>query len=245
MQEYDAALRAVPYFEPASGVGTESRQCCGSREGVVPRSADAGATRARSQPKSTRPGQGGPRADAEASARRSAGRLCGKKTTRAGASESGAAGPASAGIGRSMRAGHTLSHNGSSRAAGGSANSRGGATGGVTDTAGEQARHPKDFARLVLRIVLEVLDRRRPAAQLAPFAAPPVLAVLRTLVTGDHAPGRRLGPAVLSRVHVIAIDEHTAEVCASYQRGKRCFALAARITRNRSSDWRLTALRVG
>lgn len=245
MQEYDAALRAVPYFEPAAGPGTESRQRCSSREDAVSTSADAGANEARSQPESAQPRQSSPRADEKASAPRLAGRLCGKNTTRVGSGDAVVARPASAGVARRVHAGHMVSHNGSSRVAGGSANSRAGAPGSAPGTAGEQARHPKDFARLVLRIVLEVLDRRRPAAQLAHFATPPVLAALRTLVTGDHAPGRRLGPAVLSRVHVIAIDEHTAEVCASYQRGRRCFALAARITRSRASDWRLTALRVG
>lgn len=144
--------------------------------------------------------------------------VCGGKGLRGGVARH----RAPEGIRRALRAGHSARR-------------------GVSSGSGQD---PDVFAHTVLRIVLEVLDRRRPVTQLTAFAAPHVLAALRTLVTGDHAPGRSLGPAVLSRVRVITVDERTAEVCASYQRGPRHFALAARIARTRKTGWQLTALRV-
>lgn len=102
----------------------------------------------------------------------------------------------------------------------------------------------REYSWRVLRIVLEVLDRRRPVAQLARFASPAVQAAVSTLVGGDHLRHRELGTAVLVRVHAIGIDEGAAEVCGTYQRGPRHFAIAARIIRTRTSGWRLTALRV-
>lgn len=102
----------------------------------------------------------------------------------------------------------------------------------------------REYAWCVLRIVLEVLDRRRPVAQLARFASPAVQAAVSTLVSGDRLRHRELGTAVLARVHAIGTDEGAVEVCGTYQRGSRHFAIAARIARTRTSGWRLTALRV-
>ncbi|WP_157228713.1 Rv3235 family protein [Nocardia brevicatena] len=102
----------------------------------------------------------------------------------------------------------------------------------------------REYSWHVLRIVLEVLDRKRPVAQLARFASPAVQAAVSTLVSGDHLRHRELGTAVLARVHAIGIDDLAAEVCGTYQRGSRHFAIAARITRTRTSGWQLTALRV-
>ncbi|MEV6431962.1 Rv3235 family protein [Nocardia sp. NPDC051463] len=102
----------------------------------------------------------------------------------------------------------------------------------------------KLFADRTLRLTLEVLDHRRPVAQLAAVAEPPVLSAVRTLVRADLVPGRTLGAAVLTRVDVIMVDAAAAEVCAAYDRGGRHFALAARITRTRAKGWRLSALRL-
>ncbi|MGQ4596359.1 Rv3235 family protein [Nocardia sp. R6R-6] len=100
------------------------------------------------------------------------------------------------------------------------------------------------FAELAVRIVLEVLDRRRPVPQLAVVADATVVAAVRTLLDARLVPGRGLGGAVPIRVSVALVDTRTAEVFAAYARGGRCFALAARIVRTRSAGWRLTALRI-
>lgn len=95
-----------------------------------------------------------------------------------------------------------------------------------------------------MRVALEVLDRRRSVAQLAAVADPTVIAAVRTLIGADLVPGRSLGVAVPIRVSVTLVDAKTAEVYAGYARGRRHFALAARIARTRSAGWRLTALRI-
>ncbi|MEU4343310.1 Rv3235 family protein [Nocardia sp. NPDC023852] len=139
--------------------------------------------------------------------------------TRAPVADSGRAG---AGVRHAMRKGH------------------------VGDTSGDHenplaARH---FAEAAVRVALEVLDRRRSVSQLAGVADPTVIAAVRTLIGADLVPGRSLGVAVPTRVSVTLVDAKTAEVCAGYARGRRHFALAARITRTRSAGWRLTALRI-
>ncbi|WP_159080638.1 Rv3235 family protein [Nocardia suismassiliense] len=101
----------------------------------------------------------------------------------------------------------------------------------------------KEFAHRGLRCALEVLDRHRPVAQLGAIADPSVVSVVRTIVNGDFVPGSELGTAVLRRVDVVMVNGAAAELCGSYDRGHRHFALAARIARTRAG-WRLTALRV-
>nr|WP_067539997.1 Rv3235 family protein [Nocardia crassostreae] len=102
----------------------------------------------------------------------------------------------------------------------------------------------RQFETAVLRVALEVLDGRRSAVQLRPFAESTVVAGLRTVVNERLVPGRDLGVAALTRVDVIMSGPAAAEVCAGYDRGARHFALAAHIVRGRSG-WRLTAFRVG
>ncbi|WP_156370519.1 Rv3235 family protein [Nocardia arizonensis] len=102
----------------------------------------------------------------------------------------------------------------------------------------------REFAERALRVVLEVLDHRRPAAQLAAFTDPRVVAAVRTVVTSGAAPGQQLGTATLGRVTVVPVDGRTVEICAGYDRGARHFALAGRIVRVESGGWRLAALRV-
>ncbi|MFD6356375.1 Rv3235 family protein [Nocardia tengchongensis] len=99
------------------------------------------------------------------------------------------------------------------------------------------------FARGALRVALEVVDGRRPAGHLGPFAEPAVVAAVRTLASVRRSPRRELGTATLTRVDVIMVEAAAAEVCAGYDRGGRHFALAARIVRGRSG-WRLAAFRV-
>ncbi|MEV6139524.1 Rv3235 family protein [Nocardia sp. NPDC051990] len=102
----------------------------------------------------------------------------------------------------------------------------------------------KLFVERALRLALEVLDHRRPVAQLTTMATPAVVAAVRTIVRADLAPGRTLGVAVLFRANLMMIDASTAEVFASYDRGRQHFAIAARIARTRSTDWKLTVFRV-
>lgn len=108
---------------------------------------------------------------------------------------------------------------------------------------GESDSEAKEFAHRVVRCALEVLDRHRPVAQLGHIADPAVVSVVRTVIKGGFVPGAELGTAVLRRVDVVMVNGAAAEVCASYDRGHRHFALAARIARTRAG-WRLTALRV-
>ncbi|MFE7744138.1 Rv3235 family protein [Nocardia sp. NPDC057455] len=100
------------------------------------------------------------------------------------------------------------------------------------------------FAESAVRVVLEVLDRRRPVPQLAVVADATVVAAVRTLIGAGLVPGRDLGVAVPTRVSVVLVDAKTAEVFAAYARSGRHFALAARVVRTRSAGWRLTALRI-
>ncbi|MGW4247572.1 Rv3235 family protein [Nocardia sp. NPDC004722] len=101
----------------------------------------------------------------------------------------------------------------------------------------------REFAGKALRMAMEVLDGRRSPGQLGPLAEPSVVAAVRTLASAGRLPGRELGSATLTRVDVIIAEPGKAEVCASYDRGTRHFALAARIVRGRSG-WRLAAFRV-
>ncbi|MFI7665497.1 Rv3235 family protein [Nocardia sp. NPDC049526] len=102
----------------------------------------------------------------------------------------------------------------------------------------------QQFVERALRLALEILDHRRPVAQLTTMATPAVVSAVRTIVRADLAPGRTLRVAVLYRAGVMMVDASTAEVFATYDRGRQHFAIAARIARTRSTDWRLTAFRV-
>ncbi|MFF2087328.1 Rv3235 family protein [Nocardia sp. NPDC058176] len=99
------------------------------------------------------------------------------------------------------------------------------------------------FAEYVLRLVLEVVDRRRPVTQLRAVADQRVLAAVRTMLTQDLAPGRTLGTAALARVHLTAAEPGSAEIFASYQRGPRTFAVAGRIEMVKDK-WTLVAVRL-
>ncbi|WP_432279890.1 Rv3235 family protein [Nocardia cyriacigeorgica] len=101
------------------------------------------------------------------------------------------------------------------------------------------------FAERTIRVILEILDRRRPVSQLRAVASPEVVARLHTLAVGDLAPARQLGLAVPVRVKISMDDGPDVEVFARYRRGPRYLALAARITYTRRHGWRLTALRIG
>ncbi|MGW0250362.1 Rv3235 family protein [Nocardia goodfellowii] len=102
----------------------------------------------------------------------------------------------------------------------------------------------RKFADRVLRAALEVLDHRRPVAQLGGMVSPQVLAAVRTMVAGDSAPSRELGVATLAKVDVFMVDAENAEICARYLRGHRRLAIAARARYVRGGGWQLTVFRV-
>lgn len=96
------------------------------------------------------------------------------------------------------------------------------------------------FADAALRRVLEVIDRRRPIAQLRPMLTPALMDMVFTLTRGA-------GPdkaAVLQRVRLRAATVDAAEVFATYSRGRRVRAIAGRIEVT-EGRWRMVALQVG
>jgi hypothetical protein len=104
------------------------------------------------------------------------------------------------------------------------------------------------FADAALRRVLEVIDRRRPIAQLRPMLTPPLLDMVFTLT-------RTAGPdkaAVLRRVRLrtAAVDGQdtrqpmAAEVFATYTRGHRVRAIAGRVE-VKQGRWCIVALHIG
>lgn len=106
------------------------------------------------------------------------------------------------------------------------------------------------FAETALRQVIEVIDRRRPVAQLRPLMTP--ILVDRVI---NHADGARRGSATLRRVRVRCVDTGAdndgghgdvtaAEIFASFLRCGRVHALAGRIERHRE-NWRIVALQIG
>jgi hypothetical protein len=105
------------------------------------------------------------------------------------------------------------------------------------------------FADAALRRVLEVIDRRRPVAQLRPLLA-------SSLVESVLSVGRTVtGTAVLRRLRLQpaghADPETAAEVFGSYSRGDRIHAIACRVeqvhaaNRNHRSRWLVVALHIG
>ncbi|UVE94835.1 Rv3235 family protein [Dietzia sp. B32] len=96
-------------------------------------------------------------------------------------------------------------------------------------------------AHALVVMALEVVDRRR-APQHTKGAFPPHLVEMLRTLARDGVPGRHLGPARIHRLHIHAADpgrtdSHEGpgpaavdyEVCATYARGPRLFAVAARI----------------
>ena len=107
-------------------------------------------------------------------------------------------------------------------------------------------------AQAVVLMALEIVDRRRPP-HLTRGAFPPHLVEMLRSLARDGVPGQDLGPARLHRLHITAVDAAAAhrptdapadyEVCASYARGPRLFAVAARI-RVTATGASCTALRL-
>lgn len=108
------------------------------------------------------------------------------------------------------------------------------------------------FADTALRRVLEVIDRRRPAAALRPLLAP---GLVDSVLAVGRAPAGYRGAAVLGRVRLQAVGRDqagngraTAEVFGTYRRGQRVHAIACRVEQvpdGHETRWLVVALHIG
>ena len=108
------------------------------------------------------------------------------------------------------------------------------------------ARAAAAFADAAARRVLEVIDRRRPLAQLRPLLAAGLVESLLSAAGRQDAEG----PARLCRVRVrmAGPDGAAAEVAVTYRRGERVRALACRIEQRPAptgTRWQVVALHLG
>ncbi|MCV7280087.1 hypothetical protein H7J88_10550 [Mycolicibacterium flavescens] len=106
------------------------------------------------------------------------------------------------------------------------------------------ARAATVFADAALRRVLEVIDRRRPTAQLRPLLTP---ALIETVLALTRFP--QSSAATLRRIRVRMVDDdgdftRAAEVFGTYSRGPRVRAVAARVAFD-GQRWRIVALQIG
>jgi hypothetical protein len=107
------------------------------------------------------------------------------------------------------------------------------------------ARAAATFAEAALRRVLEVIDRRRPVAQLRPLLADGLLDAVIAL-----SRARNTAAAMLTRVRLRVVDRdgEAAEVFATYTRGDRVRAIAGRVELvdvRGVRRWRIVALQIG
>jgi hypothetical protein len=114
----------------------------------------------------------------------------------------------------------------------------------VRETAPPQAAIA--FTDTALRRVLEVIDRRRPVAQLKTLLAPSVIDTVIALTRSSST-----AAATLRRVRLRMVDatdpdapDSAAEVFGTYTRGPRVHAIAGRIAQT-GDRWRIVALQLG
>jgi Family of unknown function (DUF6459) len=105
------------------------------------------------------------------------------------------------------------------------------------------------FADAALRRVLEVIDRRRPLAQLRPLLA---ASLVDSVLSVSRAAAEHEGAAVLRRMRLQPAGhgdpETAAEVFGSYSRGERIHAIACRVERvlgSGGTQWQVVALHIG
>ncbi|GFG77671.1 Rv3235 family protein [Mycobacterium paragordonae] len=104
-------------------------------------------------------------------------------------------------------------------------------------------RQAAAFADAALRRVLEVIDRRRPAAQLGTVLAP---CLIEAVLAVSRATAATPGAAVLRRMRVQpALGDDAAEVFGSYSRGQRVHAIACRVEQLPPGRWLVVALHIG
>jgi len=114
--------------------------------------------------------------------------------------------------------------------------------------AADPAREPQPpraavaFADAALRRVLEIIDRRRPVAQLRPLLAPVLIDSVVALARRPHT-----AAATLRRLRLRLVDDSdvtAGEVFATYTRARRVHAIAARVEPH-GDGWRIVALQIG
>jgi uncharacterized protein DUF6459 len=102
------------------------------------------------------------------------------------------------------------------------------------------------FADAAVRRVLEVIDRRRPVAQLHGLLA---TGLVDSVLCANRMAATQDGAAVLRRLRLQAVgpaDPFTAaEVFGSYSRGRRVHAIACRIELRPDGRWQVVALHIG
>ena len=101
-------------------------------------------------------------------------------------------------------------------------------------------------AETAVRLVLEVVDGRRPAVQSTTVLDPRLVAT----ITAGRPPRAGRSTAVLLRTRVRPVDVDTVELFGSYGRGDRVFAFAGRMVRKRPRPraphrWTITTLWLG
>jgi hypothetical protein len=109
-------------------------------------------------------------------------------------------------------------------------------------------RQAASFADAAMRRVLEVIDRRRPIAQLNGLLA---AGLVDSVLSANRLVDSQSGVAVLRRVRLQAVTgaNTAAEVFGSYSRGQRMHAIACRIEAVGPPDgaarWQVVALHIG
>jgi uncharacterized protein DUF6459 len=124
----------------------------------------------------------------------------------------------------------------------------------IADVSSAPMRQAAIFADAAVRRVLEVIDRRRPAAQLRPMLASGLLDSVLAIGRSAAGPGYE-GAAVLRRLRLQPAGHHdpeaAAEVFGSYSRGDRIHAIACRVERvgrgggDAATRWQVVALHIG
>lgn len=116
----------------------------------------------------------------------------------------------------------------------------------VARSAGPDNRAAAAFADAALRRVLEVIDRRRPLAQLRPLLSAGLVDSLLSGCLGTTTAETARLRRVLAQVS--RPDGTAAEVAASYTRGGRIHAIACRVEQlptPTGSRWQVVALHLG
>jgi Family of unknown function (DUF6459) len=115
-----------------------------------------------------------------------------------------------------------------------------------TSTMSAPMRQAACFADAALRRVLEVIDRRRPVAQLHGLLA---AGLVDSVLSANRFTASHDGAAVLRRLRlqvVGAADRFAAaEVFGNYSRGQRIHAIACRIEQVAGGRWQVVALHIG
>lgn len=101
------------------------------------------------------------------------------------------------------------------------------------------------FADAALRRVLEVIDRRRPLAQLRPLLAG---GLVDSLLSAARRHGGGAARLRRMRVQPVGSAGASAEVAATYTRGERVHAIACRVEQINTMTgprWQVVALHIG